>query len=1312
MKRIVSLTLMGLLLAVTQLAAQVPARKADELVNSIGVNVHFSFGESPYHQHYDSARNLLGESGIRFIRDRIDPSASRRERQQMDWWDLYGVQIAGIVDAKENVGNGQYPTLEEVPELLRIAREAYGPQRIAGLMGLNEWDISRDTTSTGEVKKKTRSQWVPEWRLQQRTLYDAVKSDPVLSAVPVVMSPLAHSFNIEFLERTEGDPQPLGNVSDMVDIGNDHPYPSSIGLPNEERSGPVPISIDNIVGRVRQVAGADVPVWFSETGYSQSDDGTVAPGTTVSQIVSGSAVAKYTPRLLAQHFKNPDVRKTFLYELLSTNDRTAWGLVREDFNKTPAFYAVKNFITLCEEATWDTATKEWITPPDYTPQSLDYTLAGDLTNVEQLLLQKSDGTYLLLLWQEVASFDAVARKDIAHPLRNIQVSLNDQVAPLINVYRLYRETNPSAALTPLATYSQTSQLTVGVPDDIVALEIKPAPDAPPRPAPDSAVASYATLSPVVDGHLTEYDLSTTFTRTVVGSSDNQVRFASQWDKDYLYVGVQVVDADLQNDSPESWYDDNVELFLDPTFNRGTTYDSLDRQLLLGWGDSTLSILPQALAGVQYAQANLVDGYSMEMAIPWTQLGGGATAGHVLGFDVGVNDDDDGAEREAQLMWVGSGENFRNPSGFGRLVLAKPDTVHYTSAQRDIPSRMGSGNWFKGQIPDGYLDANQRSGAECFRSSLFEQDYWNGAPVLQLDSQLVFAYQNGLQPPVVQFSVREGRPYPTTYQDWYAIGQQYAERYSPNSDWFVSQGIADYGVVWWGLGNEPDRGVRATPDSLDAVSPAVYAEMYRGYAEGIKSVDPKALVLVHGIRATGWDNPWLEAVAPLLNDGTLDALDIHKYGGTAQIKSGTWSMQYRFDLLKEQTGVTREDVLFTCTEFNTKEQQSNEDDAARGFLFTVWDAWGVVDGNGNPNTVFAFPWTIYFSSDTTGTVAASNTPRWAMAEQLDPWTPNKRGQTLQLVTELADGTSVVYSDPYEAGELKLTGENKTIWVWNNWENATNSYGRSYTVRDIPADATTLEVWGYDGPWNGVRQTINVSGENSYTVDSLDQDQTYMFVLRSVPANNGDSTVATGRVRIRAKGSQGSEQMSLLIDGQVVQSWTVATAPDNYLYEGYAGGALSVRFDNDTVEGGDRNLGINYVEVCGVKHEPEVASSSLSTSCQGNDGVFIWLYCNGPLDFGEVGCSASAHTGSEVSKAGVTGAAGWFSSYPNPAREQLSVEGSADYGVVLYDLTGRKVLQHDHLRGKAQLDIAHLRPGVYVMKVRDGQHPPLQQRVVVE
>ena len=73
---------------------------------------------------------------------------------------------------------------------------------------------------------------------------------------------------------------------------------------------------------------------------------------------------------------------------------------------------------------------------------------------------------------------------------------------------------------------------------------------------------------------------------------------------------------------------------------------------------------------------------------------------------------------------------------------------------------------------------------------------------------------------------------------------------------------------------------------------------------------------------------------------------------------------------------------------------------------------------------------------------------------------------------------------------------------------------------------------------------------------------------------------------------------------------------------------------------------------------------------------------------------------------------FRTYPNPASEQLTVEGSENYQLTLYDMTGRAVLQRDQLRGVSTIDVRHLRTGIYLIRLRDGEQPEERRPIVIE
>jgi hypothetical protein len=60
-----------------------------------------------------------------------------------------------------------------------------------------------------------------------------------------------------------------------------------------------------------------------------------------------------------------------------------------------------------------------------------------------------------------------------------------------------------------------------------------------------------------------------------------------------------------------------------------------------------------------------------MAIPWTHFGIVPTAGDIIGFDIGVNDDDNDnmdLNRDNQLRWTVDNDDWWNPSSYGEITL--------------------------------------------------------------------------------------------------------------------------------------------------------------------------------------------------------------------------------------------------------------------------------------------------------------------------------------------------------------------------------------------------------------------------------------------------------------------------------------------------------------------------------------------------------------------------------------------------------------------------------------------------------------------
>ena len=201
----------------------------------------------------------------------------------------------------------------------------------------------------------------------------------------------------------------------------------------------------------------------------------------------------------------------------------------------------------------------------------------------------------------------------------------------------------------------------------------------------------------VDGNLDEsgWDIATDVSNVVIGTTNNTAKFGVLWDSTYLYVGMKVLDDTLYNDSTYVHEDDSVEIYIDGDHNHSTTYDSYDRQFIKGWNDSTLFEQHGKKTGVLHGWASISGGYSIELAIPWSNLGVTPTAGMTIGFSVGYNDDDDGSGRDGQAVWIGTENNYKDTSALGDIVLeANPDliTVPYISTNLTVDGNVSESAW--------------------------------------------------------------------------------------------------------------------------------------------------------------------------------------------------------------------------------------------------------------------------------------------------------------------------------------------------------------------------------------------------------------------------------------------------------------------------------------------------------------------------------------------------------------------------------------------------------------------------------------------
>jgi hypothetical protein len=423
---------LGLLLAML-LALAVPAppqadgavraREADAFVDSVGVNVHTAFSDTPYVSEFATVKQRLEELGVRHVRDGLFPERPD-QYQRLNELAGTGIGATPIVGSPADGLSGQ-------DDLLTIAGEE--------LDGLDAIEGPNEHSTSGD----------PDWRANliayQEALYEKVKGSLTLSGLPVIGPSIVH-----------GDQAELGDISDSLDYGNIHSYPQ----------GKPPDKLGPFFKSAELNSGAK-PIWATETGYH-----TALAWAGENPPVSEQAMATYVPRLFLEYFRWGVVR-TFSYELLDEfsdppleEKESNFGLLRHDLSRKPAFDALRNTIEILEDP-----------GPPFAPDSLDYTLseAGvelpgpESTGLHKVLLQKRDGSFYLALWRLSSVWDPLAQAPLAAPLEPVEV----EVGPGLEAAAEYR---PNSSAEPVWSLARPSgPLTVEVGPDVVILQLVPGP---------------------------------------------------------------------------------------------------------------------------------------------------------------------------------------------------------------------------------------------------------------------------------------------------------------------------------------------------------------------------------------------------------------------------------------------------------------------------------------------------------------------------------------------------------------------------------------------------------------------------------------------------------------------------------------------------------------------------------------------------------------------------------------------------------------------------------------------------------------------
>lgn len=200
--------------------------------------------------------------------------------------------------------------------------------------------------------------------------------------------------------------------------------------------------------------------------------------------------------------------------------------------------------------------------------------------------------------------------------------------------------------------------------------------------PEFVVSEFFPETITIDG----FDNETNWTRAgmtierqaaPIALSDNSGYWRSFWDDENLYFFVNVSDNDVRNpDSSKAYDDDSVELYIDGNNSHNNSFDGYDDyQLIFRYGENNLlhfgdQSLVESNFVFQSAIRSTSVGYDLEVKIPWSSLKASPAEYATMGFDIQINDDDNGSGRDGKLSWCSlSNDSYHSPANFCSIKFA-------------------------------------------------------------------------------------------------------------------------------------------------------------------------------------------------------------------------------------------------------------------------------------------------------------------------------------------------------------------------------------------------------------------------------------------------------------------------------------------------------------------------------------------------------------------------------------------------------------------------------------------------------------------